>query len=243
MSKAKTSETKKHSELLALFRAIASDDRSRTTELLKSFPQLALEAADSGATRRVAQEYYLRAVEHYVYAGDTALHVAAAAYRISVVRELVARGANIRARNRRGAEPLHYAVDGVPGSSHWNPAAQTAVIECLIGAGADPNCRDNSSVAPLHRAVRTRCAAAVQALLAHGADPRIKNRSGSTPLHLAVQTTGRGGSGTAEARTQQSEIFRLLLEHGARLTDENAHGKTVRELTADRNGFIPPRRS
>ena len=226
------------SDLLALFRAIASDDRSQTSRLLESSPRLALQAADNGATRHFAREYYLDAVNHYVYAGDTALHVAAAAYRLDVVRDLVTRGANVRARNRRGAEPLHYAVDGAPGSSHWNPFAQAAVVEYLIHAGSDPNCLDNSGVAPLHRAVRTRCAAAVRALLANGADPRIRNRSGSTPLHLAAQTTGRGGTGTADARKQQSEIFRLLLEHGARLTDEDARGKTVHDLVGDRPGFI-----
>ena len=43
------------------------------------------------------------------------------------------------ARNRRGAEPLHYAVDGVPGSRSWDPAAQAATVASLIDAGADPN--------------------------------------------------------------------------------------------------------
>jgi hypothetical protein len=32
----------------------------------------------------------------------------------------VAHGASVRARNRRGAEPLHYAADGNPGSAGWN---------------------------------------------------------------------------------------------------------------------------
>jgi hypothetical protein len=230
----KTSDTNHPSDLLALFRAIASDDRSKAAHILKSSPRLAQHATDFGATRQVAQKYYLRAVEHYVYAGDTALHIAAAAYRIDIVQDLLARGADVRARNRRGAEPLHYAVDGAPGSSHWDPSAQAAVIDHLIRAGGDPNCRDTSGVAPLHRAVRTRCAAAVRALLTHGADPRIRNRSGSTPLHLAVQSTGRGGTGTAAAQQQQAEIVALLLEHGARLTDENARGKAVRDLVDDR---------
>jgi ankyrin repeat protein len=57
----------------------------------------------------------------------------------------------------------------MPGSPGWNPAAQAATIAYLIEAGADPNARDKSQVAPLHRAVRTRCAAAVGALLDGGA--------------------------------------------------------------------------
>jgi ankyrin repeat protein len=46
-------------------------------------------------------------------------------------------------------------------------------IAHLIEAGADPNPTDKSGVTPLHRAVRTRCAAAVKALLEAGADPRL----------------------------------------------------------------------
>jgi hypothetical protein len=75
---------------------------------------------------------------------------------------------------------------------------------------ADPNALDNSGVAPLHRAVRNRCALVVSALLAGGADPRAPNRNGSTPLLLATQTTGRSGSGSPEARAAQKEILRLL---------------------------------
>ena len=56
-----------------------------------------------------------------------------------------------------------------------NPAAQAPPSTCLIRAGADPNASDKSGVTPLHRAVRTRCAAAVEALLAGGAEPRGRN--------------------------------------------------------------------
>jgi hypothetical protein len=55
------------------------------------------------------------------------------------------------------------------------------------------------------------------------------DRAGSTPLHLAIQTTGRGGSGSPEAREQQAGIVTLLLERGARLTDRDRHGKDVRD--------------
>jgi ankyrin repeat protein len=104
---------------------------------------------------------------------------------------------------------------GAPGTSHWKPKAQAETIACLIADGADPNALDKSGVAPLHRAVRTRCAAAVEALLKSGADANPKNKSGSTPMMLAKTTSGRGGSGSVEARAQQQEIVRLLRNYKA----------------------------
>jgi ankyrin repeat protein len=101
----------------------------------------------------------------------------------------------------------------MPGSHKWNPPAQAETVARLIEAGADPNATDKSGVTPLHRAVRTRCGAAVKALLEAGADPRRRNKSGPTPMLLATQSTGRGGSGSCEAKAQQELIVQLLQEH------------------------------
>jgi len=201
--------------LMQLVRAIAAGDTDTTSEMLKASPELANATVDSGATRQDASTYYLDEINHYVYAGDTALHIAAAAYRIDLVHTLLAIGADVSATNRRRAEPLHYAADGIPGSDAWRPAEQAAVITSLIAAGADPNASDNNGATPLHRAVRTRCGAAVRALLEGGADSTRPNRSGSTPLKLATRTTGRGGSGSAEAKAQQALIVQLLERNGA----------------------------
>lgn len=203
------------SVLMALVRAIASGDTAIALRLLAASPDLANACAEEGANRQAAQAHYLDEIGHYLYAGDTALHVAAAGYRHEIARKLIAAGANVRARNRRGAEPLHYASDGGPGSRAWNPGAQAATIASLIEAGADPDAIDKSGVTPLHRAVRTRCAAAVRALLQAGADARRKNNNGSTPMLLATLNTGRGGTGSPEAKAQQQDIVRLLAQHGA----------------------------
>lgn len=220
--------TSSPSRLETLIRTIASGDSASVLGMIASSPELAAAAVPIGASRQQAADYFLTGVGRYLYAGDTALHVAAAAYRVDIARALIASDANPRARNRRGAEPLHAASAGGPGSTRWNPGAQADTIAFLVGAGADPNAADKSGVAPLHVAVRTRCAAAVRTLIEHGADPLLRNGSGSTPLHLAVQNTGRGGSGTPAAREQQAEIIRLLMSHGARLTDRDANGNSVR---------------
>ena len=215
--------------LQKLLQAIASRDRRSVSRLLAESPSLARMTVRVGATRGGAIDYFFKEVMHYAYAGDTPLHMAAAAYQRDVAAELLLLGANVNARNRRGAEPLHYAADGIPGSPWWAPDAQYAVVEFLIGAGANPNSEDKSGVAPLHRAVRTRCTPAVRALLSNGADVLRRNKSGSTPLHLAVQNTGRGGTGSAVSRKEQTEIIRLLLNHGARPADKDSTGKSVKD--------------
>jgi ankyrin repeat protein len=96
----------------------------------------------------------------------------------------------------------------------WDPNEETMIIARLIRAGADPNAVDKSGVAPLHRAVRNRCAAAVRALIEGGADP-APNRNGSTPILLATLNTGTSGSGSPGAKEQQREILRILKKHGA----------------------------
>ena len=195
---------------MTLIGAIVIDDRSRTRRLLAATPALTTASLQTGATRQEARDYWLSEIEHYVYRGDTALHVAAAAYRTKLVEELIGRGAEVHAENRSRASPLHYACDGVPGSRTWDPRAQGATIEHLLEAGADPNAVDKSGTTPLHRAVRNRCAAAVAALLEGGADRNARNGRGSTPAQLATWTTGRGGSGSPEAKAQQEEIMQLL---------------------------------
>lgn len=200
--------------LRRLMQAIASADEAAASDLLTASPTVAVAALGEGATRAAAAANFLTAIRHYVYAGDTALHVAAAAYRPDMARRLIDLGADVGARNRRGATPLHYAADGGPGSPGWNPDAQAEVIAVLIASGADANAADRDAVTPLHRAVRTRCAAAASALLDGGADPGPRNRNGSTPVMLATRQTGRSGSGSPEAKAQQAEIIALFERRG-----------------------------
>ena len=214
------------SALLEFVHLVAVGDIRDVARQVASCADLAAASLDLGATRQTASAFFLADISHYIYAGDTPLHIAAAAFRRPVAELLIEHGAKCRAKNRRGAEPLHYAAD----ANHWNPTAQAQVIEYLRSVGADPNALDRSGVAPLHRAVRTRSLSAVRALVDAGANPTQPNKAGSTPLHLAVQNTGRGGSGSQRARQQQAAIVRLLLEHGAKPTDRDRRDKTVSEV-------------
>jgi len=205
----------------AILTAILDDDRPRAKELLK---------ADLGLAMCLISEarLYESKIVHWIYAGDTALHLAAAGHRFELVQILLAAGADPNStKNHRQSGPLHYAADGYINGPDWNAKRQVQTIQCLLDAGADINAQDKNGASPLHRAVRTRCAAAVKCLLEGGSDARLKNKSRSTPFHLAVQNTGRGGTGAEAARTAQRQIIHEFLSFGLNPALEDGNGKSV----------------
>ena len=208
--------------LKTLLKAILDDDRAGAKALLKADAALA-----RGTT---ADASYESRIAHWVYAGDTALHVAAAGHRTEIAEALLDSGADIgTAMNHRRSQPLHYAADGFLENPGWNASQQVATIRLLVEAGADVHAHDKNGATPLHRAVRTRCAAAVKFLLDAGSDATLRNKPGSTPFHLAVQNTGRGGSGAEKAKAAQREIIRMFLERGVSPTLKDGKGKSVLE--------------
>lgn len=204
-----------------ILRAIFDDDRVRAKALLAKDQTL--------ATRLVASpRLYHSKISHWIYAEDTALHLAAAGYRVEIIRLLLAAGADPNASsNHRRSSPLHYAADGYVNGPAWDPKRQVETISYLLEAGAQINAQDKNGATPLHRAVRTRCALAVRHLLRAGSDPALKNKPGSTPFHLAVQNTGRGGSGAAVAVAAQRQIIKEFLSFGVSPEIRTVSGKSV----------------
>jgi hypothetical protein len=213
-----------------LLAAILYNDRPRVRQLLE---------ADGGlATRPIrTAKLYRSKIFHWIYGGDTALHLAVAGYRLEIVRWLLAAGADPNAAgNHRRSTPLHYAADGYINGPAWDARRQVSTLRCLLDAGADINVQDKNGATPLHRAVRTRCAAAVQFLLKAGAAATLKNKPGSTPFHLAVQDTGRGGSGTELARAAQRRIIEVFVSSGVSTALKDGKGKSV--LDCARSSWI-----
>jgi len=204
----------------SLVAAILDDDRVRVKDLLKRDVTL----VKAGAAKARLE----LGIAHWIYAGDTALHVAAAGYWVEIAKLLLDAGAEVgAAMNHRCSQPLHYAADGFLENPSWDAKRQVRMIELLVEAGADIHAPDKNGATPLHRAVRTRCAAAVKALLDAGADATLRNEPGSTPFHLAVQNTGRGGSGSEPAKSAQCEIIRAFLGRGISPTLKDAKGQSV----------------
>src|SRR5437868_539170 len=122
---------KAKSAFLDFIRHVVAGDIDKVSRRLAANPSFATEPSTVGATRQDASPYFFSEIAHYLYAGDTAMHMAAAAYQRPVAELLVAHGADCRAKNRRGAKPLHYAAD----ANHWKPKAQVEMIEYLLSVG------------------------------------------------------------------------------------------------------------
>lgn len=180
------------------------------------------------ANARIDRDHlFLGKLAHWLYRGDTLLHLAAAGHRSTIIQLLLNAGANPNARfNRRLGAPLHYAADACL-NEHFFSEQQVTSLQLLIDAGVCLNAQDKNGGTALHRAVRTRAADAVAFLLKSGADPYRMNCAGSTAFHLAVQTTGRGGSGTPQAKEAQIKIIESFMQIGISSTLRDGRGKTV----------------
>ncbi len=157
-----------------------------------------LEAAAAAAERDLAaaadpdhghkdDEVPLLRATRIAYPGETPLHEAAWLGKPDRIAELIARGADIDARDEQGRAPLHLADD---------PAAMAALIE----AGADVNARDEHGRAPLHLAASHDNPARTAELIALGADIDARDEHGSTPLIAAARR------GTDQAVTTLIEL-------------------------------------
>src|SRR5262245_8321435 len=107
-----------------VFKAVLEGENA-VSKLLSKSPKL--------ARSRAGKDHLVQAIPHWIYVGDTPLHLAAAGLFVDSARLLLESGADVNAQNRRGATPLHYACDPRPRSEGvWNPEAQTALIDLLV---------------------------------------------------------------------------------------------------------------
>jgi hypothetical protein len=82
-------------ELMRLLRTIIRGDEGTVTKLLAAQPSLARQAVGIGATREASADFFFHEINHYIYAGDTPLHAAAAGYRVKIAQLLLNNGADV----------------------------------------------------------------------------------------------------------------------------------------------------
>jgi ankyrin repeat protein len=128
--------------------------------------------------------------------GMTALHWAVQKGDIELAQTLLYAGANVKATTRIGAyTPLLIA------SKNGN----AAMIETLIGGGADPNMATSNGTTPLMFAAQAGSPAAVKMLIDRAADVNAKEKvKGETALTFA-------------AAYGRADVIRVLTAHGADL--------------------------
>ena len=128
--------------------------------------------------------------------GLTPLHVAALDGHKEIAELLIAEGAYVNAKNKRGT-PLHYAAL----SGHME------IVELLIAEGADVNAQDDDGWTPLHWPAGRDHKEIVELLIAAGADVNVKDVDGGTPLdHTVID--------------DHKETADLLRKHGGKTGEE-----------------------
>ena len=136
--------------------------------------------------------------------GETPLGTAVRRCQAAVVDVLLREyKANVNAKDKGGATPLHYLfLEREPETEQSD--AWKAILKRLIdeGADVDAHCEPNGGTI-LHDVSWRNCIAEVQLLLEYGADVDAKDQVGLTALHLAA---GMG----------HVKVVELLLQHGAK---------------------------
>ena len=141
--------------------------------------------------------------------GETPLHMAALNDRRDVTELLLAKGADVNARDKAQMTPLHLAAE----HDH------TEVAELLLANKAEVNAQQNDGETPLHLAVGDRLPDMVVLLLTKGANVNARDSFGNTPLHYAVVDGDK-------------DMADLLLTKGADVNARNGIGGTPLHLTA-----------
>ena len=133
-------------------------------------------------------------------ASDIDIHEAAVDGNIEAVKQHLAAGVNVNAKDETSWTPLHFATT-------------KAVAELLITKGADVNDKNNDGMTPQHFAVGHPHKGILELLIDKGADVNAKNILGGTLLHIA-------------ALNGFKEFTELLIAKGADVNAKDRFGKT-----------------
>jgi len=181
--------------------------------------------------------------------GAMPLSHAASAGHVDIVNLFIGRGAAINSRNLDGSTALFLASEQDNG----------AVVETLIAHGADVNLPGRSGLTAIAAAAYMGNEPLVRLLLQNNADPKIADSSGKTPICYAggrgftpvvrvlldhgIDVNARYGNNLTElmwvaghedgaGTNDVADILTLLIDHGARLDDQDNRGRTALMIAA-----------
>jgi len=157
--------TKDDDNLTPLFLAVKQGDLAKVQALIKKYPVLI------GSKARKIEEEMLYQVQE-----GTLLHWTAWYGRRDAAEFLLARGADVNARDELDKTPLHWAAI----KGHLD------LVELLLAKGATVNAATSIGIMPLHEAAENGHKDVVEKLLAHGANVNAEDQEGRTPLDGAA---------------------------------------------------------
>jgi len=127
-------------------------------------------------------------------APDISIHEAAGEGNIEAVKQHLAAGTDVNAKEEWGWTPLHFTTT-------------KEIAELLIGNGADVNAKNDGGFTPLHYAASRRDKEIAELLIAKDADVNAKMEDGDTPLDWAIEIN-------------RTETAALLRKHGGKTKKE-----------------------
>ena len=129
-------------------------------------------------------------------APDISIREAARTGNIEAVKQAIAAGADVNAKDHYKITALHYAADS---------DGHKEVAELLIAKGADVNAKNKFRSTPLHETAVIGHKEIAELLIAKGADVNAKNMGGETALDEAKR---------------KPELADLLRKHGGKTGEE-----------------------
>lgn len=161
------------------------------------------------------------------------------ATKLTEVEALIAKGADVNAKDKDGATPLHFAA------GYWG-GGKKDIAELLLAKGANVNAKDKDGYTPLVEAVTNDHKDIAELLLAKGADINVMGRYDRTLLmqacgnkDLVKLLLDKGADVNARNKVGQSPLFyvmelpvcrgdaKLLLAKGADANAKDQYGQTV----------------
>jgi ankyrin repeat protein len=124
--------------------------------------------------------------------GETPLMIASLNGELDLVRELIAKGADI---NKPGWTPLHYAA------TH----GRLEIMSLLLDDSAYIDAASPNGTTPLMMAASYGTPAAVKLLLDQGADPTLKNQQGLTAIDFAHRASRPDSAGLLAAAIRATQ--------------------------------------